>query len=327
MTPPKTLDLETAWSLWKNRCAGASPPAYAFYSSLLDGIVTDPALMFVPADDHLVHRGDGVFETIRVVEGALYAMAPHLNRLWASASAIGLRIPMDAEALGAALVATARAAGRREALIRLIAARGPGGYSVNPYESRAPTVYIAVYPVSAPFMEKHPEGARVRTSAVPLKPGAMATAKTCNYIPNALMKKEAVDAGVDFTITFDERGFLGEGATENIAIVAADGVLRPPPPERILAGITMTRCAALAAARPDAFGLRGVEQCRVSRADVESARELLIFGTSCEVVSVVEFDGRTVGDGRPGPVAASLARSLHADMRGNAAWRTPALDY
>jgi len=325
MTPPKTLDTETAWRLWRNRCAGTPPAAFAFYSSLLGGIVTDPALMFVPADDHLVHRGDGVFETIRVVEGALYAMAAHRERLWTSAAAIGLRIPMDAEALSAALVATARAAGRRDALVRLIVARGPGGYAANPYESRGPAVYIAVYPVSAPFMQKHPEGARVRTSAVPLKPGAMATAKTCNYIPNALMKKEAVDAGVDFTVTFDERGFLGEGATENMAIVGTDGVLRTPLPERILAGITMTRCAALAAARPDAFGLRGVEPCRVSRADVASARELLIFGTSCEVVSVVEFDGRKVGDGRPGPVAAALGRSLEADMRGNAAWRTPAV--
>jgi len=320
---PQTLDTDTAWNLWKTRCAATPPAAFAFYSSLLGGIVTDPALMFVPADDHLVHRGDGVFETIRAVEGALYAMGPHLERVRTSAAAIGLRVPMDAEAVVAALVATVRAAGRPDALIRLIVARGPGGYAVNPYESRGPAVYIAVYPVSAPFMQKHPEGARVRTSAVPLKPGVMATAKTCNYIPNALMKKEAVDAGVDFTITFDERGFLGEGATENMAIVAADGILRTPAPERILAGITMTRCAALAAAQPDAFGLRGVQQDRISRADVVSARELLIFGTSCEVVSVVEFDGRKVGDGAPGPVAAALGQALDADMRGNAAWRTP----
>jgi branched-subunit amino acid aminotransferase/4-amino-4-deoxychorismate lyase len=325
MIPLPTLDTDAAWTLWKKRCAETPPAAFALYSSLLGGIVTDPALMFVPADDHLVHRGDGVFETVRIVEGALYAMMPHAARLCASAAAIELAVPLTAEELTAATVATARAAGRRDALIRVIVARGPGGYGVSPYESKAPATYIAVYPVPAPFMTKHPGGARVRTSAVPLKPGVMATAKTCNYIPNALMKKEAVDAGVDFTITFDERGCLGEGATENMAIVGADGVLRTPAPERILAGITMTRCAALAAANPGAFGLRGVEQGRISRAEVEAARELLIFGTSIEVVSVVEFDGRPVGDGKPGPASVALGRAFATDMRNYAAWRTAAV--
>jgi branched-chain amino acid aminotransferase len=314
------FDTETAWARWRTRCAAAA--AYAMFSTLLGGIVTDPALMFVPADDHLVHRGDGVFETILCVEGALYAMHPHLDRLLHSAGGIGLRVPMSAEELASALVQTTRAAGRREALVRLIVARGPGGYGVNPYESRAPQVYIAVYPYTPPFMVKHPGGARVRTSAVPLKPGLMATVKSCNYLPNALMKKEAVDAGVDFTITFDERGFLGEGATENAAVVNADGRLRVPSPERILAGITMKRVAEFAATDPARYGLKGVESGRIARAEVESAKEMLLFGTSVGVAAVVEFDGRPVGDGRPGPSAAALQRRLAEDLRTNAAWRT-----
>lgn len=318
------LTPEEAAARWREFCASRPLPAFAFYSSLFGGVVTDPEWMFAPADDHLVHRGDGVFETLRVVAGAVYAMGPHLDRLRASAEAIGLGLPMTPEGLTEAVVQTIRAAGRPDVLVRLIVSRGPGGWAVNPYESRAPQVYIAVYAIGRPFMELHPEGARVRTSRTPLKGGFLATIKTCNYIPNALMKKEAVDAGVDFTVAFDEQGRLAEGATENFGIVDADGILRTPPAERILAGVTMTRCAALAAAAPERHGLRGVACSHISRADIATAREALIFGTSCEVVSVVELDGRRIGDGRPGPVAAALWRSLRDDMLNNPAWRTPA---
>ncbi len=317
------LDAETANLRWRERFAGRPPPAYAMFSTLLNGIVTDPAWMVMPTDEHLVHRGDGVFETIRCVAGALYAVPAHLERLERSAGAIALRVPMASGELTAAMVATVRAGGRPDATVRLIAARGPGGFGVNPYDSPEAQVYIVAYPSGTPFMRGHPRGARVRTSAVPMKPGAMATAKTCNYIPNALMKKEAVDAGVDFTVTFDERGGLGEGATENMAIVDAAGRLRLPPPERILAGITMQRMAELAARDPSRCGLRGVEIGPIFRRDIETAREMLVFGTTVEVASVVEWDGRPIGRGRPGPVGAALGRWLEDDMRNNDDWRTP----
>lgn len=320
------LDTDQAWARWRARRAGGAPAAYAMFSTLLGGIVSDPALMFVPVDDHLVHRGDGVFETLRCVDGAIYALAPHLDRLRHSAEGIGLSVPLAPADLAAAVVHTARAAGRPDAMLRVIVARGPGGFSVNPYDCPAAQVYAIAYPASAPFMAKHPEGARVRTSAIPLKPGLLATSKTCNYLPNALMKKEAVDAGVDFTVTFDERGFLGEGAVENAAIVTADGRLRIPTAERILAGITMGRVAEIAAADPARVGLRGVETGRIARAEVETAAEILILGTSVEVAAVVEFDGRPVGGGRPGRVAAALGRLLAEDLRTNAAWRTAVRD-
>ncbi len=324
MTQPFVLDAETAWERWRQRCAATPPAAYAAYSSLLGGVVTDPALMFAPLDDHLVHRGDGVFETLRIVSGAFYALKPHVRRLWVSAREIGLNPPMSERALTAALVETARAAGRRDALVRVLLSRGPGGFGVHPAECPAPQVYIAVYRIGPPFWEQHPEGARALTSAVPMKAGIIATAKTCNYLPNALMKMEAAETGVDFTISFDESGGLGEGATENAAIVDADGVLRFPPPERILAGITLMRCAELAGANPAAFGLTGVVESRVSRPEVLAARELMLFGTSLEVAPVVELDGRPIGTGAPGPAAAALRRALVEDMIGNPEMRTPA---
>jgi len=317
------LDPETAGARWRWWATERPPPAWAMFSTLLGGIVTDPTWMVAPMDDHLVHRGDGVFETLRCVAGALYGWEAHLNRLEHSAEAVALRLPLSRRELTEVVIATVRAAGQREAAVRVLVSRGPGGFGISPLECPAPQVYVIVYPCGKPFMELHPEGARVRTSAVPMKPGLLATAKTCNYLPNALMKLEAASAGVDFTVTFDEHGHLGEGATENFAIVDRNGDLRVPSSERILAGVTMTRVAALAARDPARCGLRTVREGPITRADVVAARELLIFSTTIEVASAVELDGRPIGDGQPGPVAAALRNRLREDMLKGREWRRP----
>ncbi len=307
--------------------AGAPRPGaagyYAFYSSLWDGIVTDPAWMLVPADDHVAHRGDGVFETLKCLDGAIYALEPHLDRLAGSAAGIGLSLPGGRDGVTARLLATLRAGGRRDALARIIVARGPGGFGVAPSECPAPALYIAIYALPPPFMRRRPEGARAVSVEVPLKPGFLANLKTCNYLPNALMKQAATAAGADFPLAFDERGCLAEGATENAGIVTRDGFLRVPKLSRILDGITQQRVLALAPEAVRAGALRGIERGDISRAEVEAAAELLIFGTTPDVTAVTLYNGDPVGNGHPGPAQAALAALLEADQRSNPALRTP----
>jgi branched-chain amino acid aminotransferase len=298
---------------------------YAMYSSLYDGIVTDPVLMLLPMDDHMVHRGDGVFEALKLVDGRLYNLQAHLERLAQSAQAIALRLPRPLDVIRDVAVETARAGGRRDGTLRIFAARGPGGFSVNPYECPAVQLYVIVTAAGAPFMQAHPRGARVRSSAVPAKTGSMAAIKNCNYVPNVLMKKEAIDAGVDFTLGFDERGCLTEGATENVGIVAADGRLLFPRPERILAGTTMLRVIELAQELAAAGRLRGVACADIRHADLQAASELLLTGTTINVTAAVEFDGQPVGNGQPGPVWQALSELLMKDIHGNAALLTPVL--
>ena len=173
---------------------------------------------------------------------------------------LGIELPCPAGELVRLTCDTVRAGGRRDALVRLLVSRGPGGMSVNPYECLRPQVYIVAYRLPPPFMQSHPQGARVETSAVPLKPSFFARVKTCNYLPNVLMKKEAVDRGVDFMAAFDTAGFLAEGATENIAIVSADGYLASPFSSRILTGTTMVRVMELA--QPRSEERRGGTECR-----------------------------------------------------------------
>lgn len=292
---------------------------FAMYSSLFDGIVTDPALMLLPIDDHMVHRGDGVFEALKTVNGALYNLAGHLDRLENSARALCLPLPMSRDAMTGIVLETVRAAGKPDCMVRIFVSRGPGSFSVNPYECPAPQLYVVVTALGKPFMTLHPEGARIRTSRIAAKTPAMALIKNCNYAPNVLMKKESVDAGVHFTAGFDEHGFLTEGAIENMGIVSADARLLFPRLDRILAGTTMLRVMELGRTLVAPGLVKAVEFADITRADIASAREFLITGTTINVAAGVEFDGKPIGDGKPGPVYQALVALLERDMRGNEA--------
>lgn len=292
-------------------------PCYAFYSSLAGGIVTDPALMLVPIDDHLVHRGDGVFETMKCVRGGIYLWREHIARLLHSAGAIELASRWDEPALAWIVAQTVRAGGRANALIRVILARGPGSMGINPYDCPEPALYVLVHALRPSFMDLHPEGARLITSSIPVKSGIFATIKSCNYLPNALLKKQAVDAGADFAVAFDENGFVAEGATENVGIVDASGRLRVPGPDRILSGTTMNRALELAEPLVRDALLSGIVRGPITREELQTAREILIFGTTPDVTAVVSLDGRPIGDGKPGPVALALLERLRTDSATN----------
>ncbi len=295
---------------------------YAMYSSVLGGVVTDPVLMQVPIDDHLVHRGDGVFDTFKCVAHGAYNLEPHLLRLQRSAAAIALIWPGGLDEIRTLTLETLRVAGRSDCSARVILARGPGSFGVSPYESPTPALYIVVYASGIPFMERRPEGADVRRSCVPVKPARFATVKNCNYLPNVMMKKEAVDWGVDFVVGFDQEGFMTEGATENFGVVTRSGALLFPRMKKVLDGTTMQRVMELAAQLVEERILRSVGFGDVTLADVRSACELLVVGTTLNVVCVRSFDGAPVGDGRPGPAGLRLNAMLSDDIRNNSALRT-----
>ena len=176
---------------------------YAMYSSWWDAITTEPNLMVVPVDDHMVHRGDGLFETFKCVDGAVYNLDAHLARLENGAKAIALKMPWSREDIRRILGEVLKAAGRRDALIRIFVSRGPGGHSANPYECPVPLLMVLAIHLAEPFMVEHPQGAKVGVSNVPNKEGMFSQVKSVNYLPNVLMKKQAVDAGVDFILGFD----------------------------------------------------------------------------------------------------------------------------
>ncbi len=293
----------------------------AMYSSWYGGIIVDPALMMVPIDDHLVHRGDGVFEAFKCRDWNLYLLDRHLARLDLSAAALGLSIPADRTHLLEIIRETIRAGNSGTCLVRLFASRGPGGFSANPYESAKTQLYVIATAFKPPPPEKYERGVTLATSAIPAKTD-FATIKSCNYLLNALMKKEARDSGADYPVSLDEDGFLAEGSTENVGIITREGRFLIPRFRRILRGITVTRATELAR---NLLGreITAIAEADITREQAHEAAEMLVMGTSINVLPVVEYDGQKIGAGSPGPVYRKLLELFTLDETKNAEVLTP----
>ena len=293
----------------------------SMYSSIYGGIVTDPVLMMVPIDDHMVHRGDGIFETFKCVDGGIYNLKAHLDRLQRSAANLDFDLPVNMDQIREIVLETTRAGKQQNCYIRMFISRGPGSFGVNPYDCPAAQLYVVVTQAPKPFMVTHPDGATVKTSSIPVKHPFFAGVKNCNYLNNVLMKKEAVNAKADFVVAFDRQGRLGEGATENVGVVTAENILTFPNLEGILMGTTMMRVMELAEKTVNEGILKKVCFGDVSRDDVNNAKEILIAGTTTNITKVKTFDGKTVGNGTS-PVYNSLSQLLLDDIHHNPKIRT-----
>jgi branched-chain amino acid aminotransferase len=294
-------------------------PYLAMYSSWLEGIVMDPQLMWVPVDDHIVHRGDGVFEAIKCVDGKIYALDRHLERLEISAQKIGLKLPIGIEEIREVCLATTKAARdvskSREFILRLYLSRGPGGFTTNPYECIASQIYLVVTEFKPYAAAKYETGVSAAVSEFSVKESFFANVKSCNYLPNVLMKKEAIDQGVDFTVSRDEQGFLAEGSTENFAIISRDGDLVVPPFDRILRGVTAVRVMELAQVLVADGSIRKIINAPLSINDVYEAQEAMFFGTTLDVLPVTKFNDHKIGNGDVGPACRQLLNLIRVDLR------------
>ncbi len=297
----------------------------AMYSSWLNGITKEPWLMSLPLDDHMVHRGDGVFEAAKCVAGRIYQFREHLERLGRSARAIELEPPIEPEELAQLTGAVVRAGGEADCLVRIYLSRGPGGFTTNPYECPEPGVYVMVSRLHPPPPERYRQGVEIGLARVPVKSGFFASIKSCNYLPNVLLKAKAVRAGWDFAVGLDEKGRISEGSTENIGLVDQGGRLVLPPAGHILEGITVKRAASLARELVDQGLLAGVEHRDLGVEDLKAAREVMLFGTTLDVLPVTRLEGRSLGGGRVGPVARALLQRLRRDMRDNPEASTPVM--
>ncbi len=295
----------------------------AMYATLFQGITKDPDLMMVPVDDHLVHRGDGVFDVMRCVRGRIYQMEAHFQRLERSAKAISLRLPPEYDRIRDVIKALVLAGGQKECLIRVVLSRGPGSFTTNPYDCPRSHIYANVLKFKRYPDSIYREGIRLMTSRVPIKSPFFARIKSCNYLPNVLMTKEAVDAGYQNAVALDDEGFLAEGSTENIGVLTRQGVLKFPEFEKTLSGTTAHRVFDLAHSLVREGLIGSVQFARVPPQEAYEAKEVFLTGTSLNVVPVVSYDGRTIGEGIPGPVYKRLSELLWRDMTENDALLTP----
>ncbi len=288
---------------------------WAFYSSQLGGIVTDPALMVLPFDDHMVHRGHGIFDTAGLVNGKIYDLEAHLDRFFASAERSKLRVPGTRAQLRDIIVRTTQAAGQSDGAIRYWLSSGPGSLELSPAAGAEPGFFVMIFGGLSYPDRWYTEGLKVMTTTYPIKPSLYAVTKSTNYLPNVLMQMEAKQAGLDNGVFLDESGNVGESSNMNLAFVTGDGVLRHPKFDHILTGCTSLRLLALAPALVTRGLITGVEVGDIPVATARAAREMMLIGSSIKVAPIVAWDGVPIHHGTPGPVSKALFELLEHDMR------------
>ena len=288
---------------------------WAFYSSQLNGIVTDPSLMVLPFDDHIVHRGHGIFDTAAIVGGKIYDVDAHLDRFIKSAERSKLKLPCSREEMRDIIVQTAAASGRRDGSIRYWLSSGPGSLELTPAKNAEPGFFVMIFGGLSYPERYYTEGVRVMTTTYPIKAPLYAITKATNYLPNVLMQMEAKEKGFDNGVFIDEDGNVGESSNMNVAFITADGTLKHPKFDHILSGCTSLRLLELAKTLQARNVIDGIQVCDIPVAEARAAREMLLIGSSVKVAPIVEWDGKPIGDGKPGAVARALRELLQEDMR------------
>lgn len=277
----------------------------AFYEHRMGAICKDPRFLLVPLDDHMVHRGDAIFESLSFLQGRIVQLDAHIERMKNSAARLELAPPCSWQELRSLILEVARAGNEPCGGLKLLLGRGCGGLGVDPGECPESSLYIvATKSRSLPesFWQKGLTAAR---SSIPAKQEWLAQIKSTNYLANALMAQEARQKGVDLTFSFDERGCLAEAAIANVAMVDGQGRLLMPEFRYALPGTTALRAAELAKS------FMPVILTDITEEILDKASEILVLGTTCECVAVTHYNGKPVGDGRPGPMADRLRHLLH----------------
>ncbi|HCB33862.1 MAG TPA: hypothetical protein DEP66_01335 [Acidimicrobiaceae bacterium] len=298
----------------------------AMFSSYLGGVVTDPALMTVPIDDHMVHRGHAVFDTATLTDGRIYRLGAHTRRLLTSARLARIDHPWSRDDVVEMVVDTAAAAGVRDGAIRYWLSVGPGGFSFSPQECPEPCFYCVIFEprpfladVAAVLGDVQEVGVAEATVVdTPMKPRLLARVKSNNYLLNVLTHLEAADRGGTFGILVDGDGSLAESCVLSACVVTPERVLETPPFDVILAGTTVERVLALGRSRLVPEGLlTDAVQRTIDAAHARSGGivEMFLCGGDTHVIPVTSWDGVPVGDGAPGPVTRRVKSLLDEEAR------------
>ncbi|HEY3863133.1 MAG TPA: branched-chain-amino-acid transaminase [Verrucomicrobiae bacterium] len=253
--------------------------------------------------DHGLLYGDGIFEGIRAYHGRIFKLAEHVERLFYSAKAILLKIPMTPEQVSRAVVETCRRNKLKDGYIRLVVTRGVGTLGLNPHKCVKPAVIIIAGKIQLYPPELYQRGLELITVPTTrnLHSALNPAIKSLNYLNNVLAKIEALNGGCEEAIMLNAEGYVAECTGDNIFIINKGHLLTPPLSAGALHGIT--RGAVMELARQN--GLE-VSEPSLTRYDLFNAEECFLTGTGAEIIAVVKIDGRVIGTGKPGPVTQKL---------------------
>jgi branched-chain amino acid aminotransferase len=269
----------------------------------VDGKFYSEANAKISVFDHGLLYGDGIFEGIRFYNGRVFRLEEHLLRLWDSAHSICLEIPMTMPEMTEAVLETIRQNHLRDGYIRLLVTRGIGNLGLNPTQCKSPSVIIIAATIALYHEEFYRKGLTIVTCATRRSsPAALNPAvKSLNYLNNVMARIEANLAGADEALMLNDAGNVAECTADNVFIVKHGQIFTPPVAAGALRGITRSVVFEIAAE----LGVK-VRETDVTRHDVFVADECFLTGTAAEIVPVVKADGRSIGNGKPGPITARI---------------------
>jgi len=269
----------------------------------LDGQFYDKENAKISVFDHGLLYGDGVFEGIRFYKGKVFRLEEHIQRLYDSARAICLNVPLTAPEMTEVVLETIRQNELQDGYVRLVVTRGSGDLGLNPLLCPKATVFVIAARITLYPEEMYRNGLNVVTCATRRIPhGALSPmVKSLNYLNNVLAKIEAQQAGAGEGLMLNEQGYVSECTGDNIFTVKNGRLYTPPISSGALAGITREVIFELAAE----LGIT-VSEPNMTRYDIFTADECFLTGTAAEIIPVAKLDTRVIGDGKPGPVTLRL---------------------
>ena len=276
----------------------------------MSGKLVPEAKAKVSVFDHGLLYGDGVFEGIRAYNGRVFKLEEHVARLYRSAQAIAMKIPMSQDDMADAVVKTCKANKLRDGYIRLVVTRGVGELGLNPYLCKEPQVIIIAAGIQLYPKKLYETGlsiitvGTIRNHVEAVNPRI----KSLNYLNNILAKIEAINAGVMECIMLNTQGYVAEASGDNVFVIRGNTLTTPPSWCGSLEGITRNSVMEIAAAQ----GMT-VKEDVLTRYDLYTADEVFLTGTAAEIISVVNIDRRTIGDGQPGPLTRKLGKAFHEE--------------
>lgn len=273
----------------------------------IDGNIVGEDAARVAVTDHGLLYGDGIFEGMRVINGRVFRIERHLDRLEFGARTLLLQLPYPRAEIRTIVEDTVRAFGAREAYVRLVVTRGVGPLGVDPTTCPRARLFCIVATIRLFTEEQRERGLSMITSSY-RRPSADVLdvrVKSLNYLGSVLAKLEARQHGADEALLLNQRGHIAEAAVANMFVLRGHELATPPASDGCLEGINRGAVMQLASK----IGLT-VHERSIGRADVFAADEVFLTGSGAGIVAVRALDGRQLGAGKQGPVTARLAE-LH----------------
>lgn len=273
----------------------------------IDGEYYDKDKACISVYDHGLLYGDGVFEGLRIYNGRVFKLDEHVDRLYDSANAILLEIPMAKQDMVQAVLDSVARNQKDNGYIRLLITRGKGNLGLNPFTCEKASVIIIVDDIQLYPEKCYQDGIAIMTASVRRMPpdSLDPKIKSLNYLNNIMAKIEAIQSGCLEALMLNRDGYVAECTGDNIFFIRDDVLFTPDSSHGALPGITQSAVL-------DAAGTIGVKICvkPITLYDLYTADECFLTGTAAELIPVVRIDGRSIGTGAPGPLTGDLKKAF-----------------